>query len=125
MIHHIALSISDSEDIENFYEEVLSFKLRQKFSLFPETAREIFNSERTADVYVMEKQDVRLEIFINSQKEKKVFSHICLLEKEADIIYKKAIQQQYKIRIWENSVQFTCFIWDRSGNMFEIKMEKS
>ncbi|MDX9881619.1 MAG: VOC family protein [Prolixibacteraceae bacterium] len=125
MIHHIALSITDSEEIENFYEEVLSFTLKYKFSLFPGVSLEIFNTERAVDVYMMEKQDVLLEIFINPQKERKVFSHTCLLEKEAETTYQKAIQKKYKTRIRENHGHSTCFIWDRSGNMFEIKKTES
>lgn len=33
MLHHIALTVTDPEEIRNFYEEVLLFSLRYKFSL--------------------------------------------------------------------------------------------
>ncbi len=120
-IHHIALSITDSAEIENFYQQILSFTLKHQFSLFPSVALEVFNTEKTVDVYVMEKQDVQLEIFINPEKERKLFSHICLMDREAELIYRNATQQNYRSSIRENQGHSTYFIRDRSDNMFELK----
>lgn len=96
MLSHIALTINDSEEIENFYEEVLLFSILQKFSVNEEISQKIFQSEGISDVYMMEHQSLRLEIFISPKKEKKVFSHICLAYWKAAIIYEKAVASGYK-----------------------------
>jgi len=43
MLQHIALTVNDSEEIENFYKEVLLFNMHRKFSVNGET-RQIFIS---------------------------------------------------------------------------------
>lgn len=69
----------------------------------------------------MNKSSFIFEIFISASKEKKVFSHVCFAYRNAEITYKKAIELGYKTFIKKNPNSKTYFIWDRSGNMFEIK----
>ncbi|MBN1119294.1 MAG: VOC family protein [Bacteroidales bacterium] len=121
MLQHIALTINDSEEIENFYENILLFSLKHKFSVNGEITRQIFNTGETVDVYMMGHQDTHLEIFLSPKKERKVFSHICLAYWKAEITYKKAVEFGYKALVKKNPVNDTYFIWDKSGNMFEIK----
>lgn len=121
MIQHIALTVNDSEEIKNFYEEVLLFNIQHKFSIDREITKQIFNIEKLTDVYVMNRHDIQFEIFINSIKEKKVFSHICLGYRQTEIIYNKADKLGYKTLVKKNPINNTYFIWDKSGNMFEIK----
>lgn len=121
MLLHIALTVNDSEEIENFYEEVLLFSIVRKFSVNEEISQKIFQSEEISDVYMMEHQSLHLEIFVSPKKEKKVFSHICLAYWKAAIIFEKAVASGYKAVIKKNPDNDTFFIWDKSGNMFEIK----
>jgi len=121
MLQHIALTVNDSEEIENFYEEVLLFNMQRKFSVNGEVTRQIFNVEEITDVYVMNHQDVQFEIFINPKKERKVFSHVCLAFLKTEITYNKAIKGGFKALIKKGEDHNTYFIWDKSGNMFEIK----
>lgn len=121
MLQHIALTINDSEEIENFYENILLFSLKHKFSVNGEITRQVFNTEETVDIYMMGHYDTQLEIFLSPKKERKVFSHICLAYWKAEITYKKAVELGYKALIKKNPVSDTYFIWDKSGNMFEIK----
>jgi extradiol dioxygenase family protein len=121
MLQHIALTINDSEEIENFYENILLFSLKRKFSVNGEVTRQIFNTGETVDVYMMGHQDTQLEIFLSPKKERKVFSHICLAYWKAVITYNMAVELGYKALVKKNPVNDTYFIWDKSGNMFEIK----
>jgi catechol 2,3-dioxygenase-like lactoylglutathione lyase family enzyme len=121
MLQHIALTVNDSEEIENFFKEVLLFNLKHKFSMKEEITHQIFDIEGSTDVYVMGHDDTVLEIFISPMKETKVFSHVCFAFSNAETIYKKASDLGYKTFIKENPNSNTYFIWDRSGNMFEIK----
>jgi len=69
MLQHIALSVTDSEEIENFFEEVLIFRFKLGFTLDSEMAQKIFNVKKQTDVYVLRQQDVEFEIFISPKKE--------------------------------------------------------
>jgi extradiol dioxygenase family protein len=121
MLQHIALTINDSEEIENFYENLLLFSLKHKFSVNKEITRQVFNIEKTVDVYLMGHHDTQLELFLSPKKERKLFSHICLAFWKAEIVYEKAIKLGYKALVKKNPDSDTYFIWDKSGNMFEIK----
>ena len=121
MVQHIALTVNDSKEIESFYKDVLLFHIHHKFSIDRNVIKQIFNVEELTDVYVLNRHDIQFEIFISSKKESKVFSHICLIYPKAEITYKKAVQTGYKALVKKNSANNTYFIWDKSGNMFEIK----
>jgi len=121
MLKHIALTVNDPEDIKNFYEEILLFNLQKKSTVNGDITAKIFNINSTADVYMMGHQDVEFEIFISPRKEKKVFTHVCLAYWKAEMTYKKALEMGYKAIIKENLDSDSYFLWDNSGNIFEIK----
>ena len=121
MLQHIALTVNDPEEIENFYEKVLHFSTMYKFSVNGEITRQIFNAVKKADVYVMKYNNVDFEIFISPEKEKKVFSHICLSYQKAETTYNNAMKRGYKVLIKNGENHTTYFIRDKSGNIFEIK----
>ncbi|MBN2213616.1 MAG: VOC family protein [Bacteroidales bacterium] len=121
MLRHIALTVNDSEEVNNFYEEVLLFNIKHKHSVDEKVIRQIFNVEGTTDVYIMENQNVQFEVFISPEKEQKVFSHVCLAFRNAEVIYNNTLKLGYKAIIKHNPDSRTYFIWDKSGNMFEIK----
>jgi hypothetical protein len=105
----------------NFYEGVLPFTKKQKNLIDRKVIKNIFNVEATTEVYIMEHHDVQFEIFISPVKEKKVFSHVCLAFQNAEAVYNNALKLGYKVIVKSNPGSNTYFIWDKSGNMFEIK----
>jgi hypothetical protein len=121
MLQHVAFTVNDSEEIENFYGDVLQFTIKHKFSVNSEISQQVFNVPSETDVYVMEHNGMQFEIFISPRKEKKVFSHICLAYRKAEITYNNALKSGYKAIIKSNPDYNTYFIWDKSYNMFEIK----
>ncbi|MCW0484909.1 VOC family protein [Gaoshiqia sediminis] len=121
MLLHIALTIIDPVEIENFYKEVLQLTIRRKFLISSEMSQNIFQTEEAAEIYVMENESVQFEIFISCEKEKKVFSHVCLAYREAKDIYEKAVALGYKAMIKRNPGNDTYFIRDKNENLFEIK----
>jgi len=121
-LNHVALSVNDSEEIENFYEDILEFSLKRKFLMEAGISLKFFGKEKEIDVYFMEKDDVGLEIFIYPEKGKKTFSHFCLEYHNSSIIYYNARKLGYKTKIKINPGRNdTYFIWDKNGNMFELK----
>ena len=125
MLRHIGLTVTDSEEIENFYEEVLFFRMKNKFTMNSNASQQIFNVNGLTDVYLMVFKNVEFEIFISHRKEKKVFSHVCLAYQKPEITYKNALKSGYKALIKNGADHDTWFIWDKSGNMFEIKKYKT
>ena len=121
MLEHVALAVNDSEEIENFFEEVLMFRLEKKYILPGEVTREVFDVEKDIDVYVMKHEEVTLEIFITGEKEKRVFSHMCLAYPDPENVYERAAGKGYDTILREKKERTTCFIRDKSHNMFEIK----
>jgi extradiol dioxygenase family protein len=121
MLLHVAITIHSPKEIENFYKKILLFNVQKKFSINKETSQKIFNTEEVVDVYLMGHQSVQFEIFISHKKEQKLFSHVCLAYRQTNTIYEKAIKAGYKTLIKENKENNTYFIWDKGGNMFEIK----
>lgn len=121
MLQHIGLTAIDSEEIENFYEEVLFLSMKHKFTINSDISQQIFNVNDVTDVYVMGQQDLEFEIFISHRKEKRVFSHVCLTYPVPEIIYESAVKSGYKALVKNSPDHNTYFIWDKSGNMFEIK----
>ncbi|HDR88401.1 MAG TPA: hypothetical protein ENN63_02065 [Bacteroidetes bacterium] len=121
MLEHVALAVNDSEEIENFFEEVLMFRLEKKFILPGEVTRQVFDVESNTDVYLMKRRGITLEIFITGEKEKKVFSHLCLAYPDPQHVYERAAGKGYATILREKGEHTTYFIRDKSHNMFEIK----
>ncbi|NLO01645.1 MAG: VOC family protein [Bacteroidales bacterium] len=49
-LSHIAFSVNDSEEIENFYEDILEFSLKRKFLMDAGIASKFFNVNKEVDV---------------------------------------------------------------------------
>ena len=121
-LNHIALTVSDSEEIENFYEDILSFRLKRRFLMDANIGWKFFNRKKETEVYFMECDGVGLEIFLSPEKGKKLFLHVCLEYPNAKVIHYKAKKRGYKTEVKINPGRNdTYFIWDKSGNMFELK----
>ncbi|MCK9326375.1 MAG: VOC family protein [Bacteroidales bacterium] len=121
-LKHIGLSVNDSEEIENFYEDILGFSLQRKFLMAADITSTFFGIARDIDVYFMEKDHIGLEIFLYPEKGKKVFPHQCLEFAGCHDAYTKAQERNYKTEVKINPGRSnTFFIWDKSGNMFELK----
>jgi catechol 2,3-dioxygenase-like lactoylglutathione lyase family enzyme len=51
--NHAAFSVNDSEEIENFYEDILGFSLKRKFLMDAGISLKFFEKEKEIDVYFM------------------------------------------------------------------------
>ncbi|MBN2807318.1 MAG: hypothetical protein JXR22_11735 [Prolixibacteraceae bacterium] len=121
MIHHLALTVNESSEVKDFYEEVLLFGVHHKFKLSRDLSKNIFGLEEDSEVFVMRHQDMEFELFINGHQEKSFFSHVCLAYWKSERIYASAIREGYRALIKPRQGHDTYFIWDKSGNLFEIK----
>lgn len=122
MVKHIGITINYTDDIIQFYQNILMFSIVRKFNLDLALSISLFNIEESPEVYLLNNDGLEVEAFISNTKESKAYSHIYLEYVNADTIYNKAIEQGYRaVQKQNRNGGFTYFISDKSGNIFEIK----
>ena len=120
-IEHVALTISDPAVINNFYRDLLDLKMEKTFHLSKKLADKIFHISKKTPVFILQKENLYLEVFVNFGQKERSFNHICLSVKNREELFLKAVNKNYdSIRI-ERDVFDLMFIKDKYGNIFEIK----
>lgn len=120
-LDHIALNIIDSKEVINFYQNVLGMVEIRKYELDKELAELFFNIRENTSVYLMQKDELVLELFINTKSYNHGFNHICIKMKNRGSIIDKAKNNSYKCIRREREYFDQIFISDNSGNIFEVK----
>jgi len=118
MIHHIGLQVI-KEDVENFYIDLLNFKISKTFLLPRKKSIDIFNVNESPTIVYGTCGDFELELFISKSNVEKTFSHLCLQTENFEEIMEKAKQKGYKVYVHKPNQTF--FISDTNHNVFEIK----
>lgn len=120
-LNHVAISINSIEEINDFYVNILEMQLMRQFDLNKNLAFNIFGLNTDIPVYLFNKGNLTLEIFVINQVSRNKVDHICFSVQDREKLYKKAQKKAYEcIRIKRNSSDLI-FIKDKSGNIFEIK----
>ena len=120
-LEHIALTISDIDEVKNFYIDIIEMKELKNFVLKKELTQKIFNINTDTSVFFLQKDDLFLEIFLSDEKFKQGFNHICISVKDRENLITKAEAQNYECIRIERDFSDLIFIKDKSGNVFEIK----
>ena len=118
---HIGIPITQTSDIETFYIGLLDMTLKYQFEMAREMTRRIFGVSRSVPVYMLEKDDVLLELFCLDDASANCFQHVCLWVEDRAELIERAKKPGYKIDIIPRSESEIVFIFDSSGNRFEIK----
>lgn len=121
MLNHIGITIREAREIRDFYQDILGFKIVRSFKITKDLVKKIFDIGREADVFLLQKNDFFLEIFIDKEKIINNFSHICVNLENRDDIIKMAKNGDYKCRIIPRQEFDLVFIEDKNGNIFELK----
>ncbi len=121
--NHIGLTISESSDIRNFYQNILGMELQRNFILNRFLAKTIFGIERELEVYSGEIGNLKLELFTTDQEISKTCNHICLSVSERDKFIEKIKENGYECTVLKREMSDLVFVKDKSGNLFEIKEE--
>ena len=123
-LNHIGLNIQRKEDAVDFYQNILGFHFEHQFELKSSLSEKIFNVEKQTEVLFYKKENLQLELFVNSENTKQGFAHICIEIKEREKIAEKCESDGYPItRIPRSDKPDLLFISDKSGNIFELKNE--
>ena len=120
-LDHIALNITDSKEVMDFYQNVFGMIEIKNYKLGKELADSFFSIYEDTSVYLMQKDDLLLELFDIGKSCNYGFNHICLKVDNREDIVEKAINNSYKCIRRERQYYDQIFISDKSGNIFEIK----
>ena len=120
-IEHIALNVTDSKEVINFYQNILGMVEIKNFKLEKGLAKHFFSISKEISVYLMQKDDIFLELFVNTKSYNHGFNHICIKVENRDDIIENAKKYLYKCIRREREYFDQIFISDNSGNIFEIK----
>ena len=121
MLNHIGISISDPSEINTFYQEILEMKLVKQFAINSDLSKQIFQINKETNVFLMQKDNLILEIFINENLVLKQYNHICVNVYSSSNMIKKAKENNYACTIIPRKNYDLVFIEDKIGNVFEIK----
>ena len=120
-LEHIAISVNSFNEINDFYIEFLELKQLRNFVLDKDLSKNIFNVNTDIPVYLLNKGNLTIEIFVIDQVKRDQVNHICFSIHDREKLYKKAQEKAYEcIRIKRESSDLI-FIKDKSRNIFEIK----
>ena len=120
-LEHIAFTISDTAEIKNFYHNILGMDEVRNFVLNKALADKIFGIDKETSVFLIQKDNLVLEIFVASCQRNQNFNHICMSIKNREEVFRKAMDKNYKCIRIEREISDLIFIKDKSGNIFEIK----
>lgn len=120
-LEHIALNITDSKEIIGFYKNVLGMVEVRNYELDKDLAKIFFNIHENTSVYLMQKDDLFLELFVIAKSYNYGFNHICIKVQNRKAIVCTAIENFYKCIRRKREYFDQIFISDNSGNIFEIK----
>ncbi|SRR6056297_113956 len=120
MLEHIAITVNGSDEIINFYQNILGMEEGRNFVLDKSLSAKIFGVNKNLPVYLMQRDDLVLEIFIYKQNLQSV-NHLCISVDNRENLTKKLQEKGYETIIIEREQPDLVFIKDKSGNIFEIK----
>jgi len=120
-IEHIALNIIDSQEVKKFYQNILGMIQISNFELDKDLAKQFFNIRKNTSVYLMQRDNLILELFVNSKSYNRGFNHICIVLKNRESVVSEAVENSFKCIRRKREHFDQIFICDKSGNIFEIK----
>lgn len=120
-LEHIALSVSDHQEVEKFYMYVLGMKQIKNFVLRKDLAANIFGINKEIAVFLLQKDKVVFEIFVTTEYRKQKFDHVCISIKNREEFINKAMINEYEVIRIKREIFDLIFVKDKDGNIFEVK----
>ncbi len=121
MLNHVGLTINDASEIKDFYQDIFGMEIVKQFTINEDLSKQIFEIDRETDVYLMQKDDLIFELFINENPDFRSNYHICINVHSRSNLIKRAKNYNYTCMIIPRENFDLVFIKDKSGNIFEVK----
>lgn len=124
--NHIAFNINTVDEISSFYHDILGFHLEYQFELPAAMSYSIFGINQNIPGYFCKNGTIALELFVFPENTNKGLAHVCLEIPDRNELINHCISKGYPIKkIQRDNKPALLFIWDKSGNCFEIKEAES
>ena len=118
---HTGFTVRSKEEIKSFYSDILNMDMIRNFQLDGKLSKLLFNVNREIDVYQMQKDEVMFEVFIYEEMITPVINHICMALENRELAAQRANEKNYKVVRIKREKNDLIFIYDKDGNIFEIK----
>jgi len=119
--NHVALTYSDKEKADVFFNKILGLKLKKTFTLPPDLTYHIFGIKQKVTAFSYENKHTRFEIFITSRKPEYTYEHTCIVIENRNDFIKKCKKHGLNPFFIEKDNRKYLFLRDFNGNLFEIK----
>jgi len=120
-LNHIALTVTNHQEITDFYQDILGFQTMRVFELEEQLSEKIFGISTDVAVAVLTRDELSIEVFVSNTPVIQGFGHICLnVDKRVEII-RKAKAMSYKVISIDRGSYDLIFIKDKNGNLIELK----
>lgn len=121
MLNHIGITIKDISEVENFYQNILGMKIVKQFTINEDLSNQIFQINKEIEVFLMQKDDLFFELFIDENPVYKSYDHICINVHSRNNLIKQAENNNYPCVIIPRENFDLVFVKDKSNNIFEVK----
>jgi catechol 2,3-dioxygenase-like lactoylglutathione lyase family enzyme len=121
MLNHIGITIKDSSEIKNFYQDILGMEIIRQFAINKELSDQVFQINQETEVCLMQKDDLVFELFVIEKPISMQYNHICIDVLYRDNLIESAKSKNYSCVIIPRKNCDLVFIKDKSENIFEIK----
>lgn len=121
-LNHIALTIQDKEELTDFYQNILGFKLEYQYEVDSELASIVFDIKEQTEIFRYSNGSLHLELFVSTNKTIPAFAHIGIDVENREVIVEKCSKNGYQITRIEREEKYDLlFVSDKAGNKFELK----
>lgn len=121
-LNHIALSIQNKEELTDFYQNILGFRLEYKYEIDSTLSSTLFDIDKPAEVFRYSKDDLHLEFFVATAKTTPAFAHIGIDVADREVVEEECKKAGYKVTRVERKEKYDLlFVSDKAGNKFELK----
>lgn len=122
LLNHIALSIQNKEELTDFYQSILGFRLEYKYEIDATLSSTLFDIDKPAEVFRYSKDNLHLEFFVATEKSIPAFAHIGIDVEDREETVKECQKAGYKVtRVVRQEKYDLLFVSDKAGNKFELK----
>ena len=121
-LNHIALSIQNKEELTDFYQNILGFRLEYQYEIDATLSSTLFDIDKPAEVFRYSNEELHLEFFVAAAKTIPAFAHIGIDVEDREVIAEKCKKAGYQvIRVERKEKYDLLFVSDKTGNKFELK----
>jgi catechol 2,3-dioxygenase-like lactoylglutathione lyase family enzyme len=121
IIQHVALECSHKETADLFFSEILGMEKVKTTSLPRVLSFSIFGIDADVEMVVYGDETSRFEVFIHTKRKEHSFDHVGLKVPDKEVFVARCKKHGLKPFVIQKNEKQLLFVWDFSGNLFEIQ----